>query len=131
MPSSSASTTAPTVGFPDLHSYLVARRAEDASLAQLTGELGTTIGVVRCLLTRPASTAPPGQPAAPASATDQRVTIRAAQLGFASRQTYLADRMTERAWSLARVAGELGVDPDTVRDRLDRHGLRHPKRTAR
>ncbi len=64
-------------------------------------------------------------------ATDQRLTEQATQLGFASLQAYLADRVTRQAWPLARVASELGIDRNTVRDRLDRHGLRRTPQTAR
>jgi hypothetical protein len=60
-------------------------------------------------------------------ATDQRLTERAAQFGFADLGAYLTDRVTGRAWTLGQVADELGVDPDTVRDRLDRHELRRTR----
>src|SRR6266545_8250355 len=39
-----------TLGFPDLHSYLVARSQPDASLTQLAGELHTTIDVIGRLI---------------------------------------------------------------------------------
>jgi hypothetical protein len=39
-----------TLGFADLHSYLVARCQHDASLTQLAGELHTTRDVVRRLI---------------------------------------------------------------------------------
>ena len=63
--------------------------------------------------------------------TDQRLSKRAAQLGFADLGAYLADRVTQRAWTLAQIAKELGVNRDTVRDRLDRYGLRRTGQTAR
>jgi hypothetical protein len=44
-------------------------------------------------------------------ATGQRLTQRAAQLGFASLPAYLADRVVQQAWSLARVVSGLGCDP--------------------
>ncbi len=62
-------------------------------------------------------------------ATDWRLTERTAQLGFASLQAYLADRVTERAWPLVQVSDELGVDRETIRDRLDRCGPRQGDRT--
>jgi transcriptional regulator of acetoin/glycerol metabolism len=63
-------------------------------------------------------------------ATDQHLTQRAAQLGFASLQAYLVDRVTQQAWPLTQIASELGIDRNTVRDRLDRHGLRHTTQTT-
>jgi transcriptional regulator of acetoin/glycerol metabolism len=62
--------------------------------------------------------------------TDQRLTTRAAELGFVSLQAYLVDRATRQEWPLPQVASELGIDRNTVRDRLDRHGLRRTKQTA-
>jgi hypothetical protein len=44
---------------------------------------------------------------------------------------YLVDRVTRQAWSLTQVASELGIDGNTVRDRLNRHGLRRTRQTAR
>ena len=38
--------------------------------------------------------------------------------------------MTRQGWPLTQVASELGINEDTVRDRLDRHGLRRTKQTA-
>jgi transcriptional regulator of acetoin/glycerol metabolism len=64
-------------------------------------------------------------------ATDQRLTRRAGQLGFADLGAYLADRVTKRAWTLVQVAGELGVDRNTVGDRLNAFGLRRGRPTAR
>jgi transcriptional regulator of acetoin/glycerol metabolism len=70
---------------------------------------------------------PPGR-----SRRAQHLTKRAGQLGFASLQAYLVDRVTRQAWPLTQVANELGIDRNTVRDRLDRHGLRLRRaRTAR
>jgi hypothetical protein len=51
-----------------------------------------------------------------------------AELGFASLQDYLTDRVTTRRWPSTMIASELGVHPDTVRDRLDQHRL--PRRRA-
>jgi hypothetical protein len=64
------------------------------------------------------------------SSTDQQLTTRAAELGFASLQDYLADRATRR-WPTTSIAGELGVQPATVRDRLDQHGLPRERATIR
>jgi hypothetical protein len=60
--------------------------------------------------------------------TDQRLTLRAAELGFPSLQDYLTARATARRWPSSQIAGELGVHPVTVRDRLDQHRL--PRRWA-
>jgi len=63
--------------------------------------------------------------------TDQRLAVRAAELGFPSLRGYLADRgMTRRRLSTS-IADELGVHPGTVRDRLDRHGLPRQRATRR
>ncbi len=67
----------------------------------------------------------------PRPAPGRHFTQRAAQFGFASLQAYLVDRVTQQAWPLTQIASELGIDRNTVRDRLDRHGLRHTTQTAR
>jgi len=122
------------LGFTDLHSYLVARCQQDASLTQLADELHTTIDVIRRLINAAGihRASPKVRSARQRRrAIDQRLTERAAQLGFASLHVYLIDRVTQRAWTLFQVAGELGVDRNTVRDRLERYGLRCTKPTAR
>jgi hypothetical protein len=69
--------------------------------------------------------APPGVTAAHTrrTTTDQQLTTRAAELGFASLRAYLTDRAITRQWPTTSIAGELGVQPATVRDRLDQHRL--------
>ncbi len=62
------------------------------------------------------------------SSTDQDLAVRATVLGFVSLQDYLTDRAVTRRWPGTSIAGELGVQPATVRDRLDQHGL--PRRRA-
>ncbi len=126
--------TAPTPwGSLTLAATSSARCQHDASLAQLAGELDTTIDVVRRLVDQAGIRRSP-RPARSARqrrrATDQHLTQRARQLGFASFQAYLVDRTTRQAWPLTQVASELGIHSDTVRDRLDRHGLRYTKQTA-
>jgi hypothetical protein len=123
-----------TPGFADLHSYLAARCQDNASLAQLADELGTTVNVIRRLLDHAGLTPPPRRLSAACQrrrATDQRLAARAAQLGFASLPAYLVDRVTQQAWPLTQVAGELGIDRNTVKDCLDRHGLHCGSHTAR
>ncbi len=122
-----------TLGFADLHGYLDARCQQQASLAQLAGELATTTPVIGRLLDHAGLQPPPPSAAAARQrrrATDQRLTLRAAELGFATLEAYLADRVAQRAWPLRRIAGELGAHPATVADRLDRHGLRRQRPTA-
>jgi hypothetical protein len=57
------------------------------------------------------------------SSTDQQLTLRATELGFASLRAYLTDRVMTRRWPGTSIAGELRVHPATVRDRLDQHRL--------
>jgi hypothetical protein len=115
-----------TQGYIDLASYLRARCRQQASPAQLASELATTPTVVRHLLQQ-ASLAPSPRQVTAAhkrrATTDQHLAARAAELGFATLQGYLADRATTRRWPSTSIASELGVPPATVRDRLDRHGL--------
>jgi hypothetical protein len=122
------------LGFADLAGYLTARCQQQTSLAQLASELATTTVVARRLLGHAGLTPPPRRISAARQrrgATDQHLAARAAQLGFASLPAYLVDRVTQQAWPLTKVAGELGVNRDTVRDRLDRHGLAPQRATAR
>ena len=64
--------------------------------------------------------------------TDQHLAGRAAKLGFASLRAYLTDRAVTQRWPSSQIAEELGVQPATVRDRLDQHGLpRQPCSTRR
>jgi hypothetical protein len=59
------------------------------------------------------------------------VAARAAELGFPSLQACLADRAITRRWPSTMIAGELGVQPATVRDRLDQHRLPRQRATIR
>ena len=118
-----------TLGFTDLHGYLVARCQHDASLTQLASELHTTIDVVRRLIER--SSAKVRSARQRRRATDRRLTKRTAQLGFADLGAYLVDRVIQQRWPLSQVAVELEIHSDTVKDWLDRHGVRHATQTAR
>jgi hypothetical protein len=112
----------------------VARSQDNASLPQLASELGSSVDVVRRLLAQAGihrSPRPVRSARQRRRATDQRLTVRATQLGFPGLQAYLADRVSRRAWPLAQVAGELQVDRSTVKDRLDRYGLRRTSQTTR
>jgi hypothetical protein len=123
-----------TLGFADLNSCLAARCQDDSSLAQLAGELHTTIDVIHRLVVQAGihRCSPMVRSARQRRrSTDQRVAERAGQLGFADLAAYLADRVTRQRWLLTEVADELGIHPDTVSDRLDRYGLRRTRQTTR
>ncbi len=118
-------------GHSDLASYLQARCQQQTSPAQLASELGTTPTVVRHLLDMARITPAPRQATAAhkrRSSTDQQLAACATQLGFPSFQAYLADRAMTQRWPTTSIASELGVQPATVRDRLDQHQL--PRRRA-
>src|SRR6266536_3025286 len=111
-------------GFADLGSYLQARCQQHASPTQLASELDTTTTVVGRLLDQSDITPPPRRVTAAhrrRATTDQHLTARAVELGFASLREYLTDRAMARRWASTSIAGELGVQPATVRDRLDQH----------
>jgi len=121
-------------GHRDLASYLLARAQQQANPAQLASELGTTTTVVRHLLDTAGITPPPRRVTAAhtrRATTDQHLAARAAELGFASFQDYLTDGALTRRWPSTSIAGELGVQPATVRDRLDRHALPRQRATRR
>jgi len=120
------------LGFADLAGHLTARCQQHTNLAQLASELATTV-VARRLLDHAGLTPPPRRLSSSHQrrrATDQHLAARAAQLGFASLHAYLADRMTRQGWPLTQIASELGINEDTVRDRLDRHRLRRTRQSA-
>ncbi len=123
-----------TLGFADLASYLHARCGQQASPAQVASELATTPTVVRRLLDATGITPSPRQVTAARrlrATTDQHLAARAAELGFPSLQTYLADRAVTRRWPSTSIASELRVHPGTVRDRLDQYGLPRQRATIR
>jgi hypothetical protein len=102
-------------------------------LTELARELGTTTTVIRGGLDQ-ADLTPPPQPELSATqrrhATEQRLTIRAAQLGFPTLHDYLTDRITGQAWPLAQVAAELATHVRTVRRLLDNHQIHRTRQTA-
>jgi hypothetical protein len=123
-----------TLGFTDLYSYLAARCQDDATLTQLAGELHTTTDVIRRLVDQAGiqRSSPTARSARQRRrATDRRLTKRTAQLGFADLGAYLVDRVIQQRWPLSQVAVELEIHSDTVKDWLDRHGVRHATQTAR
>jgi hypothetical protein len=90
--------------------------------------------VVRRLLDTAGITPPPRRVTAAhtrRTSTDQQLTTRTAELGFASLQDYLTDRATTRQWPTTSIASELGVQPATVRDRLDEHRVPRGRATRR
>jgi hypothetical protein len=64
-------------------------------------------------------------------ATQQRLTARAAELGFADLGAYLTDRLLVHRWPLVEVTAELGAHRVTVRRLMDQHGIRRTRRTPR
>jgi len=122
------------LGFADLGGYLRARCQQQACPAQLASELDTTTTVVRRLLDQAGLAPSPRQVTAARrrrTTTDQHLAARAAELGFASLQAYLADRATTRRWPTSSISSELGVHAATVRDRLDQHRLPCQRATHR
>jgi len=121
-------------GQADLASYLQVRCQQQASPAQLARELDTTTTVVRHLLDQAGIIPSPRRVTAARrlrTTTDQQLAARAAELGFPSLQVYLTDRAMTRRWPSTSIAGELGVHPGTVRDRLDQHGLPRQRASVR
>jgi len=101
-------------GYRDLGSYLLARAQQQASPAQLASELGTTTKVVRRLLDQAGIIPSPRRVTAAhtrRNSTDQQLTTRAAELGFASLRAYLADRAVTRRWPTTSIASELPSSP--------------------
>src|SRR6266542_2074869 len=122
---------APTPGTLTLRDGFTVLDPQQASPAQLASELGTTTTVVRHLLDQAGISPSPRRVTAAhtrRATTDQHLAARAAELGFASLQAYLADRAMTRRWPSTTIASELRVQPATVQDRLDQYGL--PRRRA-
>ncbi len=123
-----------TLGFADLRGFLQARSDAGLSVPQLATELGATPWTVKQALTRAGVKLPP-RPQQLARqrrhATEQRLTARAAQLGFTDVQAYLADRLLARGWLLGDVTAELGAHRVTVRRLMDQHGIERTRRTPR
>jgi hypothetical protein len=133
-PGAAASITAPTpMAIPTLASIWRQAAGRMPACHRWASELGTTVPVIRRLLAQAGISRPP-QPVMTARhrrrATDQRLTQQAARLGFARLEDYLDDRVVQQAWPLSHVAGDLGTHPRTMRDRLDRIGLRRERPTS-
>ena len=120
------------LGFEDLREYLQARCDTGHSIPRIAAELGVRDWQVGAALARSGVRLAPRRQRLAAQRrrhTEQRIAARVAQLGFADVRTYLVDRVVERAWLLAEVAGELAAHRLTVRRLLDRHGIRRVRRT--
>src|SRR6266511_3215242 len=121
-------------GYADLYNYLLARAQQQASPARMASEFGTITTVVCRLLDTAGITPLPRRVTAAhtrRTTTDQHLAARAVELGFASLQDYLTDRAITRQWPSTSIAGELGVQPATVRDRLDEHRVPRGRATRR
>jgi hypothetical protein len=92
-----------TLGFTDLPGYLQARSDAGMSVPWLATELGVSEWTVKRQLSRAGVTLPPTAERLARQrrhATEQRLTARAARLGFGDLRAYLADRVVTRAWPL-------------------------------
>jgi AraC-like DNA-binding protein len=122
------------LGFADLSGYLQTRSDAGLSIPRLAAELGVSEWTVKRSLGQVGVTLPPRVEQLARQrrhATHQRLTARAAQLGFADVQAYLADRLLVRAWPLAEVTAELGAHRVTVRRLMDQHGIQRTRRSPR
>jgi hypothetical protein len=122
------------LGFANLRGFLQARCDTGVSVPQLATELGVTQWTVKQALIHAEVTLSPRAERLARQrrhATEQRLTARAAQLGFADLRAYLADRLLVRAWPLAEVTAELGTHRVTIRRLMDHHGIRRARRTPR
>jgi AraC-like DNA-binding protein len=120
------------LGFDELGAYLQATCDAGHSVPRIAAELGVSEWQVQAAVSRLAVRLAPRPQRLAAQRrryTEERITARVAELGFADVGAYLADRVVERAWLLAEVAAELGAHRVTVRRLLDRHGIRRVRRT--
>jgi hypothetical protein len=120
------------LGFESLRGYLQARCDTGASAPRIAEELGVRDWQVQAALARSGvrlAARPQRLAQQRRRRTEERIADRVAALGFADVQTYLVDRVVQRAWLLAEVAAELGAHRLTVRRLLDRHGIRRVRRT--
>jgi AraC-like DNA-binding protein len=122
------------LGFADLRGYLQARSHAGLSVPRLAAELGVSQWTVKRALGQGGVTLLPRAERLARQrrhATHQRLTARAAQLGFADLRACLADRLLVRASLLAEVTAELGAHRRTVRRLMDQYGIRRTRRTPR
>ena len=120
------------LGFDDLRGYLQARCDAGFSIPRIATELGVGNWQVQAALARSGVRLAPRPQRLAAQRrryTEERIAARVAALGFDDVGTYLVDRVLERGWLLAEVAAELAAHRVTVRQLLDRHGIRRVRRT--
>jgi AraC-like DNA-binding protein len=120
------------LGFADLRGYVQARSNAGHSIPRLAAELEVSEWTVKRALRRVGVTLLPRAERLARQrrhATQQRLTARAAKLGFADLGAYLADRLLVRMWPLVEVTAELGTHRATVRRLMDQHGIRRERRT--
>ena len=122
------------LGFDDLRAYLQARCDIGFSIPRIATELGVRDWQVQAALARPQVRLAPRPQRLAAQRrrhTEERIAARVAALGFAEVQAYLVDRVVQRGWLLAEVAAELAAHRLTVRQLLDRFGVRRVRRTPK
>jgi hypothetical protein len=120
------------LGFEDLGAYLQTRCDAGASVPRIAAELGVGDWQVQAALARTGvrlARRPQRLAAQRRRYTEERIAARVAQLGFADVEAYLVDRVVQQAWLLAEVAAELAAHRLTVRQLLERHGIRRVRRT--
>ncbi len=122
------------LGFADLRGCLQALLDDGWSVPQLAAHLATTQAAIRAAIADHHLRQPPRRELLARQrqrAAQQRVTDRAAELGFAGVRAYLVDRVVTRAWTLEAVAAKLGAARSTLRRLLDQQQVRRVALTRR
>ena len=122
------------LGFTDLRACLQGLLEDGWTIPQLADHLNTTHQAIRHAITDHDLRQPPRREQLARQrrhAAQQRAAARVADLGFGSVRAYLVDRLATRAWTLAKVVGELGVAPSTLRRLLDEQQVRRVGPTGR
>jgi hypothetical protein len=120
------------LGFADLRGYLQARTDAGLSIPRLSTELGVREWSVKRALTQAGVTCHrvlSGWSASAATPPQQRLTARAAELGFTDITAYLTDLLLARGWRLADVTVEFGAPRVTVWRLMDQYGIRRTRRS--
>jgi AraC-like DNA-binding protein len=122
------------LGFANLAAYLTDRYLDqERSLLAIAHELGVTIHIIRGLRDALGIRPHGGVRARGRSrqaANDQRAAAHAIELGFADLRGYLVDRYTGRAWTIPRLADELGIGESVVTRLLRTMGVTRIRATA-
>jgi hypothetical protein len=119
-------------GFGHLRARLQALLDDGWSIPQLAIHLDTTQAAIRRAITEHQLRQLPRRDRVARQrqrAAQQRTSDRAATLGFEAIRAYLVDRLVTKAWTLAKVQGELGTAPATLRHPLDRYQVRRVEAT--